>query len=74
MRISNNTLPYGYGIGKVQKVTKTHTEINKDREKQNEEKKENLYKQKCFLEYLRESEKNSNQNQPEKINRKRKYL
>lgn len=47
-------LPYGYGINKVTPPEKTRMDIYKDREKQNEEKKESLYKQKAFLEYFRE--------------------
>ncbi len=46
-------LPYGYGIGKVQPVSKTQMDIKKDREKQNEEKRANLLQQKSFIEELR---------------------
>lgn len=41
-------LPYGYGIGKVQPVSKTQMDIKKDREKQNEEK-ELIYFNKSLL-------------------------
>lgn len=57
MRInSSSNLPHGYGVGSVKKVAKPNMEIYKDREKQNEEKKETLYKQKAFLEELRKAE------------------
>lgn len=51
---SSSNLPLGYGINKVTPPEKSKMDIYKDREKQNEEKKESLYKQKAFLEYLRE--------------------
>lgn len=54
---SSNSLPHGYGINKVAPTEKVKMEIYKDREKQNEEKKESLYKKKAFLEYLRECQK-----------------
>lgn len=55
MRINDSiSLPFGYGINKVTTPEKPRMDIYKDREKQNEEKKESLYKQKAFLEYFRE--------------------
>lgn len=50
-------LPYGYGIGKVQPVSKSQMDVRKEREKQNEEKRVNLMKQKSFIEELRRQQK-----------------
>lgn len=60
---SSSSLPYGYGIGRVEKSERTVMNIYKDREKQNEEKKETLLRQKTFLEYLQEQEKISSPNE-----------
>lgn len=49
----NSTLPYGYGISKVQPGSRAHMDTKKEREKQNEEKRANLLKQKAFIEELR---------------------
>lgn len=48
-----STLPYGYGIGKVGKVEKPVMDVHKEREKQNEERRANLLRQKAFIEELR---------------------
>lgn len=45
-------LPHGYGIGKVEPVSKARMDVKKDREKQNEEKRQNLMQQRTFLEEL----------------------
>lgn len=49
----SSNLPHGYGINKVPQVESPRINIYKDREKQNEEKKESLYKQKAFLEFFK---------------------
>lgn len=60
-------LPYGYGIAKVQPVSKVQMDIKRDREKQNEEKRANLLQQKSFIEELRrQQEKLQEQDQKKK--------
>lgn len=54
-----SSLPYGYSVNNVKKAEKSEMNLNKEREKQNEEKKRNLYAQKAFLEYFRECQKSS---------------
>lgn len=47
-----STLPYGYGIKKVDSVHKPVMDMHKEREKQNEEKRRNLMAQKAFIQAL----------------------
>lgn len=65
---SSGGLPYGYGIGRVQPVSKAPMDIKKEREKQNEERRANLVQQKTFLEELRRQQKlQEQQEQSEEI-------
>lgn len=50
-------LPQGYGIGRIEPVSKAKMDVKKDREKQNEEKRQNLIQQKTFLEELMRQQK-----------------
>ncbi len=66
-------LPYGYGIGRVQQVSRTQMDVKKDREKQNEEKRANLLRQKSFIEELRhqmEIQRQNQENEEKGFNRK----
>ncbi len=62
-----STLPYGYGIGKVGAVHKPQMDVKKEREKQNEEKRANLLKQKAFIEELRRLEEAQKQESTEEV-------
>lgn len=62
-------LPYGYGIGRVQPVSKVPMDIKKEREKQNEERRANLVQQKTFLEELRRQQKLQQEQEAEKERR-----
>lgn len=68
-----STLPYGYGIKKVDAVYKPVMDVHKEREKQNEEKRANLLKQKTFIEVLRHVQAEQEQ-QPEQKNAQQKKL
>lgn len=49
-----SNLPYGYGISKVDQVTKTSLDMQKEREKQNQEKRKRLLAQKSFMQVLQQ--------------------
>ncbi len=46
-----------YQIPAVKRISKLEVNLNKEREKQNEEKRQHLLKQKAFIESLRKTEK-----------------